>query len=1793
MSAKKSSKKVVVSDNPDLDSETHERLPRFVVVTNSLDGRYQNDVLRGIKSEVINKARLLVLVAPNRLPGASETDYNLPIVPDPNGVDGIILLSGTIGLCAEDVRRIHDLFNERSGPRVPLVSIGVEAPGVTAICTKDEEGIHSAVDHLREEHDVHHIAFICGPNDHEEAKRRLAAFREAMGADCNEQHIVPNGDFTFSFGYNAAMTLLEASTTIEAIMAGNDEMARGALCAVKELEGAKPRTAVVGFDDTEFASASGPSLTTIRQPLEESGRKAAKLAMEAFEKGEMAPETIYLPTTLQRRESCGCNSRIAMAEARQRQRMITLISQLMPTQTAAEELNSAIIDIIDGRTDWTLSFPKLKRNALDKFIERLESATSGDIAGWYHAVSAFQDICLLDISEQDPRRNDINKLFGQLRLMVVKKGSSLAARSSTQLQWLREYRKKNINQNILHNDEARASFQSSLADLLQKLPIHRHCIALRTYPSSVVVADTDSTLINEKFQIESLVPQGTLPDHAVAYAFRSAELQGHVVLSLGEAREWWVLGEVAESVAHSFDAILLEGVFVQVEKRPPSGRPIDVFRRHELPSQSQMRELAAWKRLAENDLAQLQTMVPYDRASVQLLSESERSVFLSRGFSSDKMDRSLLRPLSADDLVGKIVESRKPVFSGDVLQLQGWDPKNPGVSGIVAWIGVPLYNAEKIVGFATFDFKNPVEHIEEFEDSVEWFTRRMSALLAEVQPMLQQERERALANALAKTNEFIAGTLDEQQVLDKITEHVATYCNCSHCAIFLSDSSMGKPMLTVKSSAGNPAVETRMFEYGEGIAGMVFSTGEGVLLHEAQEHEKFAEPRHPSHGSRSMIVVPIKVGDQIFGVICADQDTGTWFSINDKLAISAFAQQAGIAIQRYTSIRTLWNITERIVTAQEQGGILETAIDCAVQLVNADAGSIFSFSEEKRGIDRHYRYPSDFKHPEPNLEKPNDIVAWVAEHKEPHVLLDVNASNSKCPAPLRGLYKSLAAIPLVAKDRVTGVLIVYTKKAHHFAETELFPLETLASMTAIGLEKSSAIQRKRAYGQILARDILPYEDDWQLLRQSLEKTGKASLSDLEFLSAVQTLWTVYQKRKGMSGIEISEEQEIEENYRILLRYLTCHSVPLSEVVRAVKGIMLRNGYLIEGTGTETSTGTGLPKVRTEPRQAVVAVLGHIWREVYTKSIEEDFDFSEGGLNTWRSLLSLTGLVLSTEIAGDGLPIVPAKKQHRVDRDVLRLYFGVLLANSVALRRRYLGIPETGEAGHRGVAEQVRRGFVISLARYMRGLVDILERRAGLATAIISRAEVLDALLYLVDRYAHVVLDVDERLDIRAHLSMAMSTEVRLHMAHDYYRDHLLHVIDVFLLGHWLLETKIPDGRGIFVAFEQRLRPFMSGEQGSLMKNWAVAALLHDIGYQALTGDGKLAAGAPLKPYFSAPDSLKGDWPHFGDCNAESLPRYLEQFLSEEILRTEPPWIPPSPEKYFSDHGVLSAIRVAAVIRSADTKTNARISSPCSPLLAEYKEALHAIAHHNLFSTTVAIDKYPLSCLLRLCDEMQEWGRRRVDVEQMVKQLYLEIEEDYKGSIQGYELLSSLEMEAKLTIVPNDNCEGWRVGSDIADSSTFLFTLNYLNPVDAKYDAVTTMLSKGYNLQHIDLDGINGLVWHVGLRFPIPPEYRGLSELDIYGLSKERLRTVPELWEYTKSEAIRKRGMFRIAPPPNSEGKPEESEMVGITVVGPCGGDMGAGLQTVDPGELRGLIIDIKRQILTGRLLGREICVIPS
>jgi DNA-binding LacI/PurR family transcriptional regulator len=108
-------------------------------------------------------------------------------------------------------------------------------------------------------------------------------------------------------GYKPMQELLSRTRDFTAIFCFNDIAAIGAIRALKEAGLSVPGdVSVVGFDDILSAAYYTPSLTTVRQPLTEMGRRGAKVLLERIAGRENGhPGEIVVAPELVVRESTG------------------------------------------------------------------------------------------------------------------------------------------------------------------------------------------------------------------------------------------------------------------------------------------------------------------------------------------------------------------------------------------------------------------------------------------------------------------------------------------------------------------------------------------------------------------------------------------------------------------------------------------------------------------------------------------------------------------------------------------------------------------------------------------------------------------------------------------------------------------------------------------------------------------------------------------------------------------------------------------------------------------------------------------------------------------------------------------------------------------------------------------------------------------------------------------------------------------------------------------------------------------------------------------------------------------------------------------------------------------------------------------------------------------------------------------------------------------------------------------------------------------------------------------------
>jgi LacI family transcriptional regulator len=213
------------------------------------------------------------------------------------GADGALFLSVTID---------HGVSQMLSRSPVPTVLLNRDADGprVDRVMADHRGGAMMVADLLA---GLGHrrIAMIAGPANTSTSRDREAGFGEQLkrhGLELDPA-LRRAGEFSHQSGFQWTSELMSLEDPPTAIFCVNDVVGFGALDAARRLRIDVPKElSIVGFDDIPMASWESFSLTTVRQPLTDMARDAARLLIARVERTtESRPSRIVFPTHLVQR----------------------------------------------------------------------------------------------------------------------------------------------------------------------------------------------------------------------------------------------------------------------------------------------------------------------------------------------------------------------------------------------------------------------------------------------------------------------------------------------------------------------------------------------------------------------------------------------------------------------------------------------------------------------------------------------------------------------------------------------------------------------------------------------------------------------------------------------------------------------------------------------------------------------------------------------------------------------------------------------------------------------------------------------------------------------------------------------------------------------------------------------------------------------------------------------------------------------------------------------------------------------------------------------------------------------------------------------------------------------------------------------------------------------------------------------------------------------------------------------------------------------------------------------------
>ena len=369
-------------------------------------------------------------------------------------------------------------------------------------------------------------------------------------------------------------------------------------------------------------------------------------------------------------------------------------------------------------------------------------------------------------------------------------------------------------------------------------------------------------------------------------------------------------------------------------------------------------------------------------------------------------------------------------------------------------------------------------------------------------------------------------------VFDTVVHHAVRLCRADSGMIWKRDGdvyrlacALGGPseyreLLASKTiacaSGATPADEIGMV----GLVGLERTT---VAIADARHDPRYEWPEALEvGGQRSMLGVPMLVRDQVLGVIVLNRHLVDPFEERTVDLATTFATQGAIALQNVQlradlelrgaelarsveEQRVLGEISQAVSSSLDVVEVLRTIVHRAVELADADGGSIFEYDPDSQTFEVRAFYGTDqllidrIRQCRVGLE--GTFIGRTAASGSPQQAADLSAvpHDPHIDELQRAGWRSLLVVPLLREGEIVGVLAVRRRALGAFSQQTAELLETLANQSVVAIHNARVyrtLERYHAMNQVQAEELAAWN-------RQLERRVDDQLTELERLARLK------------------------------------------------------------------------------------------------------------------------------------------------------------------------------------------------------------------------------------------------------------------------------------------------------------------------------------------------------------------------------------------------------------------------------------------------------------------------------------------------------------------------------------------------------------------------------------------------------------------------------------------------------------------------------------------------------------------
>jgi len=474
-------------------------------------------------------------------------------------------------------------------------------------------------------------------------------------------------------------------------------------------------------------------------------------------------------------------------------------------------------------------------------------------------------------------------------------------------------------------------------------------------------------------------------------------------------------------------------------------------------------------------MAQARQFIPYTSGSIILTQGSEmENLHKIYGFEgiSDEAKRELKSIASKSPLLKRVGKNKKPIVIGNVREDKDWIPQEL-FENIHSWMGIPLWDKKKIIGYITFDNEGVDTYTQKHAEIAETMGVQAVTAIKNARLFEAEQAAREQADVLRDIVVALSSTLSLDEVLDRIMQQAARLIPyVSGSMVIFTE---GRPP-TIKLAGFDDVPENmadifqKMYEDQSLIKNHLLGSGDVIIVEDVKASPDWVEidELDASH-IRGWMAIPIEVDAQTRGRITFDSDMPGVFTQHHAEFGKALAAQAVVAIRNARLYEAEQSARERAGVLQEIAltlnttlslqDVLENIMQQANRLIPYEAGSIILFQDDNTAFIKEIGLENGAQTVTSSVLPLNDesiaTLAALDDIVEPVILPDKNGLLEWKPDSQS--IRSMLVVPLISEGTLLGRLGFGAKDAN------VYSAEHVEVAKALGEQAVTAIRNARLF----------------------------------------------------------------------------------------------------------------------------------------------------------------------------------------------------------------------------------------------------------------------------------------------------------------------------------------------------------------------------------------------------------------------------------------------------------------------------------------------------------------------------------------------------------------------------------------------------------------------------------------------------------------------------------------------------------------------------------------------------------